>query len=72
MGRRRHEDEIERTSITIPSSVITQVRLLLMDPFTQKMGYGQLSGLTTRLYRRWIEEQKELIRVAKIRDEIKP
>jgi hypothetical protein len=66
MGRRKHEDEIERTSITIPTSIITQVRLLLMDPFVGSMKYGALSGLITMLLRRWIEEQQE--RIAKMKE----
>lgn len=46
---------------------MTQVRLLLLDPFTQKMGYGKFSGLITQLLREWIARQQELVRQARAR-----
>ena len=56
MARRKHTDPGEEVLITVPTSVMTRVRLVLMDPFTQKLQYGALGELTTRLYKQWLED----------------
>lgn len=45
-------------NVWVPKPILTQVRVLLLDPLTAKVGYRALSGLITKLLTEWLEEQK--------------
>ncbi len=58
MARIGNADPPVEITLSIPQSVRAQMDLLLWDPVRKKPKYGELSKLTTKLYRGWIKKQK--------------
>ncbi len=56
-----HEDqeEIEAICVRLPSSLMREVRILLLDPTYGKIKYGQLRYLITALLTEWLEKKKK-------------
>lgn len=63
MARPAHEDKPRKVTLSIPSSVMAQVELRLIDPLTLRAGYGSTSNLVTSLLKRWLEEQLRTVPV---------
>ena len=42
----------------VPEDLRQEVGRLLYDPVSNAMGYGELSGLMTQLFREWVERQQ--------------
>ena len=52
-------DPLESMATRVPSSIMLQVRILLLDPRTGKMRYKSLSNLITGLLTKWLEDKKK-------------
>lgn len=60
-GGKSYSDGVELISANVPSTVMRQVRIILLDPATGKIGYGRLANLITSLLTTWLEEKKKHI-----------
>ncbi len=61
-GRKFLTDRPIRWEIAIPTSLATQVELLLSDPLLGKPKYGTRSALMTKLIRDWLVKQKKEVK----------
>ena len=52
-------EAIESICVRIPSSLMREVRILLLDPTYGKIKYGQLRYLITALLTEWLENKKK-------------
>ena len=57
MGRRFNEDPPRKLTLSIPASTLAQVELHLLDPVAGRVGYGNMSGLVTSLFKQWLASQ---------------
>jgi hypothetical protein len=48
----------ESIHIFLPRETMADVRLLLHDPKTGKLAYGELSSLIARLLANWVDDQR--------------
>ena len=58
-GRPALTDKPVEWKVNIPSSVVAEVTLFLVDPLTGKTTYGARSTLMTQLLREWVSTQKQ-------------
>lgn len=58
------EDPPKKITLSIPSSVLAQVELRLINPLTMQPAYGAVSQLMTSLIKRWLSEQKPVVNPA--------
>lgn len=68
MSRSAKYDTGINTTVTIPTSVINQVKWILRDPLTGRTQYGALSSLVTYMLREWLKDparQKQLANMPK-------
>jgi hypothetical protein len=57
MPRPNKEDTPRKVTLSLPSSIMTQTELILIDPVTLRTSYGAMSALVASLLKRWLEEQ---------------
>lgn len=58
---KNYSDGVEAINVRVPSSVMRQVRIILLDPATGQIGYGRMANLVTSLLTNWLEEKKKNI-----------
>lgn len=59
MPKLSHVDPPRKVLVSIPESVISEVHLLLYDPVYERVGYGQVSKIITKLLKDWLDEQRK-------------
>lgn len=57
-GRKPREIPGEKIIVVVPQPLMSEVRLLLLNPTYSKIRYGALSGLLTELLQKWVDEQR--------------
>ena len=60
MGKLARVDRPKKILVSIPESIISEVKLILYDPITKRVGYGMVSEIITGLLRDWLEEQRKI------------
>ncbi len=61
MKIRRATTDQEMIAIRVPAEVMREVRILLLDPATGRIGYSRLQNLITELLTDWLEKKKKRI-----------
>ena len=59
MPIRHYREGKELITSHIPKSVMREVRILLLDPTTGRIKYGELSNLVTGLLTEWLESKRK-------------
>lgn len=59
LGRPRSVEGRSGLYTVIPSPLLREVKLLLLDPSTGNVKYGNMSGLITSLLQDWVEKQRK-------------
>ena len=59
VGRKPNREPTKSIHIKVPSSLFTEVKLLLLDPLSGRVRYGEMSKLATSLLRTWVEKQRK-------------
>ena len=58
-GRKSNREPTRSIHIKVPSSLFREVKLLLLDPLSGRVRYGEMSNLATSLLRTWVEKQRK-------------
>ncbi len=61
MKIRRAKIDQEMIGIRVPADVMREIRILLLDPATGRIGYSRLQNLITELLTDWLEKKKKRI-----------
>ena len=59
MAKRKSKEPTKSIHIKVPSSLFRDVKLLLLDPLSGRVRYGEMSKLATSLLRTWVEKQRK-------------
>lgn len=57
-GRKAELDPPVLQTLSLPSSLVTEIKLRLHDPVTRRVRYGTFSALVERLLREWLQSQQ--------------
>lgn len=60
MGKLARVDRPKKILVSIPESVVSEVKIILHDPVTNRVKYGKMSEVITGLLRDWVEEQRKI------------
>ena len=55
----RNLEPTKSIHIKVPGSLFREVKLLLLDPVSGRVRYGEMSKLATSLLRTWVEKQRK-------------
>lgn len=58
-GRRPRVDPPTQWEISLPTSLVVEVELHILDPVRRTHAFGARSALVQRLLREWLDKQKE-------------
>ena len=57
--RKSNREPTKSIHIKVPSSLFTEVKLLLLNPLSGRVRHGEMSKLATSLLGTWVEKQRK-------------